>query len=132
MTGDVVVSKKTFAEVANRIKIIVDWTSGTGTTEGMVISDPIDTIGFVYEYEMIPGALGVPATNPPANSYNLWIKDPYGYDLIIPENKGSSTVAQRELSEFPMWVDDYMTLYITAAGSGTQGRLIIWIDRTTP
>jgi hypothetical protein len=129
MTGDVVVDRKTFAEVANRMKIIVDWTSDGS---GDVVSDPIDAIGFVYEIERVPGALGVPATNPPDGSYNTKIKDPYGADLIATANDGSATVAQRTLQETPMWVDDYMTVNITAAGASNQGRLIIWIDRTTP
>jgi hypothetical protein len=129
MTGEVVVDRKLFAEVASRMKIIVDWTSDAS---GDVVSDPIDAIGFVYEIERVPGALGIPATNPPTASYNLWIKDPYGYNLFDPATNGSATDAQRDLSEVPMWVDDYMTINITAAGNAKQGRLIIWIDRTTP
>lgn len=136
MTGTVVVEKKVFAEVANRVKIIVDWTSHT---DGTVVSDPIDAIGFLYEVETIPGALGDRTTDCPTGAgtpkkYDMTITDPYGFDLMdskLIDNR-SVTVAERIVATNPMWVDDYMIVSVTDGGSGKQGRLIIWIDRTTP
>jgi hypothetical protein len=131
MTGDVVVSKKTFAEVANRVKIIIDWTSDAS---GDVVSDPIDAIGFLTEIETIPGALGVIATDPPTNLYDITITDPYGWDLMDAKfiDNRLNSAPQREVMENPQWVDDYMIVTVDGAGDANKGRIIIWVDRTTP
>jgi hypothetical protein len=129
MTGIVTVDQKTFAEVSNRIKIIIDWTSDTS---GNVESDPINAIGFVTEIERIPGALGDRATNRPTDLYNTYIKDPYGCSLIEKAGDGSRTIAQRTIQSTPLWVDDYMIVSLTETGSERQGRLIIWLQRDVP
>lgn len=128
MTGDVIVEQKVFAEVENRIKLIIDWTSDAS---GNCVSDPIDAIGFIYEIERVPGANGDLTTNTPTDSYNTYIKDPYGYSLIEKAGDGSKTIAQRTVQTTPMWVDDYIIVSFSAAGASKQGRLIIWIDRAT-
>lgn len=127
MTGDVVVSRKIFAEASPREKIIIDWTSDGS---GNVVTDQIDTIGFVYEIERVPGANGDLSTDTPSASYNTYIKDPYGCALIEKAGDGSATAAQRDLQTDPLWVDDYMVVSITAAGAANSGRLIIWLLRS--
>jgi len=127
MTGDVVVTQKTFAEVASRIKIIVDWTSDGS---GDVVSDPIDAIGFIVEVETVPGTGSVK----PSDDYDVTITDPYGYNLMDEKTIDNRDYvnAERVIAATPRWVDDYMTVTVAHAGASTQGKIIIWIDRTTP
>jgi hypothetical protein len=82
--------------------------------------------GRISAIETIPGLLGIPATDPPTNLYDITLLDAYGYD-VADGNLGdrSSTVAQKLVFDTPVPVDGELTLTIAAAGNALHGRVII-------
>ena len=124
--------------------ITLDWTSGTGGDVNKVsmpiastysaarillnpvCQQPNKILGVIRSIETIPGALGVPATNPPSSSYTNTFLDKYGYDIAsgaMPTM--SATGAQKLIPATKQIVDSEITLTIDSAGDATQGRVIM-------
>jgi len=82
--------------------------------------------GRISKVETIPGTLGVPATNPPTNLYDITLLDAYGYDVMDGTLADrSATVAEVVVFDSPINVNGELTLTIANAGNANNGRMII-------
>lgn len=84
--------------------------------------------GRISSIETIPGLLGVPATDPPTNLYDITLLDAYGYD-VADGNLGdlSSSLAKTLVFDTPIPINSELTLTISAAGNALHGRIIITV-----
>jgi hypothetical protein len=122
-----------------RFKIIGDWVSHTDGAVALGIAStyaaqkpygdtilPTKILGVLKSVETIPGALGVPATNPPTDQYDVTLVDNYGFDVAGGNLANrSNTVAEKVYPTSEIIVDSDLTLTIAAAGSGLKGRIIL-------
>jgi hypothetical protein len=122
-----------------RFKIIGDWVSHTDGSVALGIAStyaaqkpygdtilPTKILGVLKSVETIPGALGVPATNPPTDQYDVTLVDNYGFDVAGGNLANrSNTVAEKVYPTSEIIVDSELTLTIAAAGSGLKGRIIL-------
>lgn len=121
--------------------LTLDWKS---TDLGVVSLDIVDTYntavaagaphlpyvpliaGRIAAVETIPGTLGIPATNPPTNAYDITLLDVYGHDVADGNLGGrSSTVAEKLVFDTPVPIGGELTLTIANAGDAKNGRIII-------
>jgi hypothetical protein len=123
-----------------RFKIIGDWVSHTDGTVSLGIAStyaaakpfgdfgplPSKILGVLKSVETIPGALGVPATNPPTDQYDITLLDNYSFDVAGGNLANrSNTVAEKVYPTAEIIVDSDLTLTIAHAGSGLKGRIIM-------
>jgi hypothetical protein len=84
--------------------------------------------GRISTIETIPGALGVPATTPPTDLYDVTLLDAYGYDVADGNLANlSSTLAKTLVFDTPIAINSEITLTISAAGDAKNGRIIITV-----
>jgi hypothetical protein len=89
------------------------------------VVQPVKVRGELALIETIPGALGVPATNPPTAAYNATITDKYACDITQGVLTGiSDSAAQQFLPKPTIQIDSELTLNISGAGANRQGRII--------
>jgi len=83
-------------------------------------------VGKIARIETIPGALGVPATTPPTDQYDITLLDPYSLDVAdgTLANR-SNTAAEALVYETPLIISSELTLTIANAGDAKKGRMII-------
>jgi hypothetical protein len=126
-------------------KVIVDW---LGTVGGAASGDlcalyaasqlatyqyatpqPSKFRGKLIKVETIPGEDGDLATDLPTAAYDLTLLDSYGNDIAGGYMKDrSGTLAEQWIPEQSIAVDDDITFTIAAAGSETQGRVILHFE----
>lgn len=134
-----------FADDSGKNVITLDWTSAdsgqdvslniasTYATAQALINDalpqPSKIKGYIKAIETIPGALGIPGTNPPTNLYDITLDDPYNYDVAGGSLADrSSTLPQKVIPSAPIPIDSEITLEVSTAGLAKQGRILIYID----
>lgn len=129
-----------YMDGTGRFKIIGDWVSHTDGTVALGFAStyaaqkpygdfgplPKKIVGVLKSVETIPGALGVPATNPPTDQYDITLLDNYSYDVASGNLANrSATVAEKVFPTSDIIVDSDLTLTIANAGSGLKGRIIL-------
>lgn len=84
--------------------------------------------GCISAIETIPGTLGVPATNPPTDLYDVTLLDAYSYDVADGNLANlSNTLAKVLVFDTPIPINSELTLTIANAGNATNGRIIITV-----
>lgn len=129
-----------YMDGTGRFKIIGDWVSAADGTVALKFAEtyaaqkpygdfgplPKKILGVLKSVETIPGYLGVPATNPPTDQYDVTLVDDYGFDVAGGNLANrSSTLAEKVYPTSEIIVDSDLTLTIAAAGSGLKGRIIL-------
>jgi len=145
-TLEVKVEGNPFMDGTARFKIIGDWLSATGGTVSLAIAStyaaqkpygdfgplPAKILGRLVSIETIPGALGVPATDPPTAAYDITLLDAYGYDVaggLLADR--SATAAEKIVPTGDLIIDSELTLTIAAAGDANKGRIIMEFEAIT-
>lgn len=135
-----------YMDGTGRFKIIGDWVSAADGTVALKFAStyatskpygdfgplPKKILGVLKSVETIPGYLGVPATNPPTDQYDVTLVDDYGFDVAGGNLANrSSTLAEKVYPTSEIIVDSDLTLTIAAAGSGLKGRIILEFESIT-
>ena len=146
--GSIVVSvdHNPWLDAAIPYAVTLDWTSGadggvsqpiaaTLTAQNAATGNPIypkpNVIqGKFRSCETIPGALGVPATNPPTGAYTIKVQDKYGDDLLNGNGAAQSVTLPNiiAISGTQLIVNSELTLVISGAGNAKQGRAILTFE----
>jgi len=126
-------------------KIVLDWLSDdtNGTLTANVVSTyktalateataylviPDEVKGFITGVEVSPGRNGDLSTSLPTDLYDITITDAYGVGLISGELADlSNSAAVKYMSNEPISVESEITLNVTNAGNGKEGRVIIYL-----
>jgi len=134
-----------FADLSGENIITIDWTShaSDGTCDGDICStfaaaqlaigyampQPSKVWGYIKAIETIPGANGDLSTTCPTALYDIVLQDAYDYDLAATSLADrSASVAERVIPTSPIPVNSEITLGISAAGTSTTGRILIYIS----
>jgi hypothetical protein len=123
--------------------LILDWTSAANGTVSLGVAatyaaaqlaasgnnpsvvQPVKVRGELALIETIPGLHGDRATNLPT-SYALTILDDYGRDITGGVfGAASASIAEAQIPQRVIQIDSELTVTITGAGSGTNGRTIL-------
>jgi hypothetical protein len=111
------------------VKYIIDWLSdGSGVVTATFAALGLGKVsGWLKSIEAIPGALGIPATNPPSDDYDITLTNVYGFDIAEGTLADrSNTVAEKVTpNSEAAYLDEELTLNISGAGASNQGRLIL-------
>lgn len=123
MAGTVTTLERNSAD-GKLFKIVFDWTAHTdGTAEG-------DTTYQYYTGRVI-GATTDPDTNAPDADYDIAILDGDGHDVCLGalSNRHTSNVEHVGEANLSCVIESPLTLSVSGAGSGNQGKVILWISR---
>jgi hypothetical protein len=124
---------------------ILDWTADASGSVSIAVAStyaaaqkalnpyfvqPIKVSGKLMSVETIPGASGVPATNPPNAGYNVAIQDKYGYDIMAGTlvNRSGAIAEKQPAPSTMLFIDSELTLVVSGAGANTQGRVVVEFD----
>ena len=125
--------------------LILDWTAdGNGAVSTTVCStyaaaqlalnlylpQPTKLSGKLMSVETIPGASGVPATNPPAAGYSVALNDKYGKDIMngTLTNLSATAAEKQPAPATTLFIDSEITLVVAGAGGLSQGRVVVEFD----